>query len=154
MVFKEQQMNLAVYTQTLGLNGEVEAIINSLNEGVETSKLSAGSIFFNSVGFNPLPMKCGCFNAADLWNFTGTLLVTTLANFIRASSIVNKAKIVYYHGWEEGVPILHLINISKSKTAKVICRTKEDEREFYRITGKKASGVVDDFNLEQLVKLV
>ena len=69
-------MNLGVYTTSLGISEETEAIINNLNSGVESDKLTAASLFFNSVAFNPLPMKCGCFNAADLWNFTGTLLTT------------------------------------------------------------------------------
>ena len=147
-------MNLGVYTTSLGISEETEAIINNLNSGVESDKLTAASLFFNSVAFNPLPMKCGCFNAADLWNFTGTLLTTTLSNVIRASSIVNKAKIYYYYGWEESVPVLHLINISKSRTVEVLCRDENSSKEYHRLTGRSSSGVVNDFNIDQLLELV
>jgi hypothetical protein len=147
-------MNLGVYTQSMGISNEVEAIVTNLNKGIEENKLSSASLFFNSTGFNPLPLRCGCFNAADLWNFTGKLITTTLSNVVRANSIVNKAEVYYYYGWEEAVPVLHLINISRSKTTKVLCRNKEARDDYYRLTGREPHGVVNDFDLDQLVELV
>ena len=147
-------MNLGIYTTSLAVNDETEMIINNLNEGIESNLLSTASIFFDTVGFNPLPMKCGCFNAADIWNFTGTLITSSMSALFRSLKVVNKASIIYYYGWEEEAPLLSLIGISQEKRVTVICKDKETKKEFFRLTGKEPDSIVNNFNIKELVKLV
>jgi hypothetical protein len=147
-------MNLGIYTNSLAVSDETEMIINNLNEGVEDNLLSAASIFFDTVGFNPLPMKCGCFNAADIWNFPGTLMTSSMSSLFRSLKVVNKASIIYYYGWEENPPILSLIGISQQKRVRVVCKDEEAKKEFFRLTGVESNGVINNFNIKEIVKLV
>ena len=147
-------MNIGIYTYTLAINDETELIVDALNSGIENGDVTDGSVFFNTVGFNPKPMKFGCFNAADMWNFTGTLVTTTLGNFFKTTGIVNKAKLVYYHGWEENAPVLSLINVSNMDNVDVVCNSDKKAKEYYRLTGKHPKGTAVGFNTKELVKAV
>jgi hypothetical protein len=147
-------MNLGVYTKSLAMSEEIEMIVNNLNEGIETSLLSSASIFFDTVGFNPLPMKCACFNAADVWNFTGTLIASSMSALFRSLSVVNKASIVYYYGWEEETPLISLIGIANEDGVTIICKDEKSKKEFYRLTGKDPKGIISNFNIKEIVKLV
>ena len=112
-------------------------------------------MFTDAVGFNPIKLKCGCFDSSDLWNFSGTLVTTTLSGLDRALGVVNGMSIVYYYGWQDSPPpVLHLIGSTNRSGIKVVSKDEESNREFYRLTGKKTSGVVNDFNIEELKEVI
>ena len=115
MRLERETMNLGIYVDSTKENEEMEQVVSSLNEGVTKGHLVDASIFYDTVGHNSLSMKCGCFNAADIWNFTGTLMTSSMSSLFRSLKVVNKASIIYYYGWEENPPILSLIGISQQK---------------------------------------
>ncbi|MFN9952314.1 MAG: hypothetical protein ACK55I_04375, partial [bacterium] len=52
--------------------------------------------------------------------------------------------IFYYHGWEKTKNTLHLVMLTKN--VKIICKSEKDAKEIYRLTGKKAIGISENFN--------
>ena len=148
-------MDLGVYTESLAISEETEKIINSLNEGIDEGSISSASMFVDTVGFNPLKLKCGCFDSSDLWNFSGTLVATTVQGLSRALGVVNGMSIVYYHGWSGNPPsVLGLIGATKSDRIKIVSKDEDSDKEFFRLTGKKTSGIVNDFNIKKLKEVI
>jgi hypothetical protein len=111
-------------------------------------------MFVDAVGFNPLKLKCGCFDSSDLWNFGGTLVATTIPGLSRALGVVNEMSIIYYHGWADSPSVLSLIEFTKSDRIKVVSKDEESDKEFFRLTGKKTNGVVSDFNVKELKEVI
>lgn len=127
-------MNLGFYVENNGGSPENTEIYNFLNQQIKDRKVSDASVFFNSVNFNPVKPEFGMFDGADVWNFTGTLIATSLNNAIRAHKTVNKSKVAYmYNGQKQNVfQLAGVANIMP-----VIVRNEADKKEFYRVTGKE-----------------
>ena len=140
--------------KSLAISEEIGYAIESINEGIESGVLSDASIFFDEVGPNHLPVKCGCFNSADIWNFTGHLVVTSVEEAMSVINIVNKFKLLYYYNWNKENDIIRIVGIANNPLVKTICRTKEDASELYRITGNKPVAVVDNFKLSGILKAI
>ena len=147
-------MNLGIYVDSLQENEQVHYAIQALNKGIEDNHLVDASLFYDSVGHNAMPTKCGCFNSTDLWNFTGTLITTSLNSAKTALSIVNKFRVYFYHGWEQTNDIFGLINLVKNPTVETICRDGNSAKELYRLTGSTPLGLVDNFNLSEILQQV
>jgi len=145
-------MNLGVYVKTLEMNEELSFAIDNINKGIDSGELTDASIFFDEIGYNETPISCGCFNAADMWGFTGTLVVTSIENAQSAISIVNKFKVLYYYNWNDERNIMGIISIASNPNVTTICRSTEDSDQLYRITGIKSKAVVDNFNLSDILK--
>ena len=111
-------------------------------------------MFVDAVGFNPLKLKCGCFDSSDLWNFSGTLVATTVPGLSRALGVVNGMSIVYYYGWGESPTVLGLIAVTSTNRVKVISKDEESDKEFFRLTGKKTNGIVNNFNIRELKEVI
>lgn len=126
-------MNIAFYIDSLGQNEQNQEIFNLMNEAVENDLVSDASLFYNNISFNPYDSKFGIFNSTDIWNYTGTLIATTINNAIFSSKIVNKFKLAYLYKKESNV--FGLIEVMNS--CPVITTNKEDYNEVYRLTGKK-----------------
>ena len=147
-------MNLGVYTKSLAISEETEKIINSLNEGIDDGVLSSASIFVDAVGYNPMELKCGCFDSSDLWNFGGALVTTDVSGLSRALGVVNDMSIIYYHGWQDSCSALGLIQAIQNDRIKIVSKDEKSDKEFFRITGKKTRGVVSDFNIKEFKKVI
>jgi hypothetical protein len=147
-------MDLGVYTSSLAISEETEKIIDSLNGGIDDGTLNSASMFVDAVGFNPLKLKCGCFDSSDLWNFSGTLVATTVPGLSRALGVVNGMSIVYYYGWGESPTVLGLIAVTSTNRVKVISKDEESDKEFFRLTGKKTNGIVNNFNIRELKEVI
>ena len=85
---------------------------------------------------NPLIPAFGMFNAADMWNFTGTLFTTSLNNAFSANKIVNKFKLFHiYNRWDDK-DILKVLEVAN--TIDVITEDEEDAKEFWDILPMKS----------------
>jgi len=147
-------MNLGIYLQTIQLTESLEYSVKNINEGIENGSLRDASIFYDSIGPNPLRVKCGCFNSTDLWSFTGDLIVTATDTAKTARNIVNKFNMYFYYGWDTTKDTMGLIDIVTDERIKSICRNEEESKELYRLTGKKCVGIVNNFNLAEILEVV
>ena len=146
-------MNLGVYMHTAEMGEDLQYALQSINSGLDSGQLKDASIFYDTMGRNPLPSKCGWFNSTELWNFTGDLITTSIATALTASNIVNKFRMIFYYS-RHNKDLMGLIKVVKDPSTKVICREEEDERELTRLTGIKPAGRVDKFNLDQIIQAV
>ena len=144
-------MNLGIYLSIAEMGEDLQNALQTINEGLQSGQLNDASIFYDTLGNNPLPSKCGWFHSTDLWNFTGDLVTTSIATAITASSIINKFKVLLYYDRRDK-DLMGLMRVVKNPLTKVICREEEDEKELFRLTGKKSSGVVKNFNLEEILE--
>jgi hypothetical protein len=147
-------MNLGVYVQSLAISEDIGYAIDNINQGIGNGSLDDASIFFDDVGANHLPIKCGCFNSADIWSFTGHLVVTSIEKALSVINIVNKFKLFYYYNWHDEKDVMGIISIVNHPRVSTICRTDNDAEELYRITGIKPISIVDKFNLPDMLKAI
>lgn len=142
-------MNIGFYINNLGNNDQVKYINDQLNNSIN---ITDASIFFDDIGFNPYSTKCGVFNATDLWNFKGNLIVTSLEGLFNATNIVNDISLYYYYGWEEEINVLLLLKILSENKIKLISKNQEQADYLYRITGNKSIGNTDQQKILELIK--
>ena len=136
-------MNIGFYIDSINTDKPNDAIFKSLNDAVDNQEATDASVFYNDIGFNPMETKFGLFNATELWAFTGVLVATTLENTMSALKIVNKLKPMYLYSDTDGgrKDLLALMQIKDM--VKIITRSKEDDKEVYRLTGKKTAVIPD-----------
>ena len=148
-------MNLGIYIDSMQEDEQFRSVANTINTGITQGLLTDASIFYDTIGYNTIPVKCGCFNSTDLWNFTGNLITTSINSTLTALNIVNKFKIHFYHGWSpENETALSLIAATVNPSVKTLCRDEGGAKEFYRITGTAPAGIVDNFNLTEILQQV
>jgi hypothetical protein len=145
-------MNLGFYLETNGGTPQNTEIYKFINQEVEAGSLRDAAVFFNSVNYNATPVKCGMFDAAHLWSFTGNLIATSVLNVIKAKSIANKLKLGYLYSGSDKAEntIFEIVRISK--TMPVCVRNILDYREFERITGKQPT-LIEEFSLTAIKDL-
>lgn len=141
-------MNLGIYVPSLSDHGFLQEADTCISEGLKSKVLSDASIFYDNVAYQPFNFSCGIFNSTELWNFSGTLLTTSLSTCITASKIVNKIKILYYYGLEQYVQPLPLIFLQKGNVG-FIARSEDAASDLYRKTGQKPLHTIH--NLKDLI---
>jgi hypothetical protein len=137
-------MNLGIYLSSISDQDQIKDISECINNGLKTGLLKDASVFFDNISHNEYPINCGVFNSSELWNFSGTLVTTSLSTTISALRIVNNIDLYYYYGWETGISPLSLIYMAKQKI-KIACRSPESEKDFYRKTGSYPLIVSENF---------
>lgn len=137
-------MNLGVYVSSLGDSELLRNISDGLNFGIESRFIKDASIFYDNVSYNPFVVKCGMFNSTELWNFSGSLITTSLSTSISALKIVNKIDLYYYYGLEKNLNVLNLINILNNKI-NVISIDENMDNDLYRKTGIRSKLIGSSF---------
>tara|TARA_R110002110_G_scaffold127496_1_gene306479 strand:+ start:101 stop:538 length:438 start_codon:yes stop_codon:yes gene_type:complete len=128
-------MDVAFFIDQINEDPRTLEIFNGLNEDIENGNIKNGSVFFKDVGPNPVEPKFSLFNSTDIWYYTGTLVATTMETFVDAFKAINNYKLVYLFSRHNKHDVFGLISISKQ--FKILTKTEEDQKEVYRLTGKK-----------------
>lgn len=145
-------MNLGFYLETNGGTPQNTEIYKFINQEMEAGTLDDAAVFFNSVNYNATPVKCGMFDGANLWNFTGCLIATSIHNVVKARAIANKLKLAYlYTGGDKSERTIFEI-VRVAKTVPVCVRNVLDYREFQRITGVEPV-LLREFSLPEIKAL-
>ena len=137
-------MNLGIFINDFSDENIIQGIGNLTSLSLTNKNIDDVSIFFNGLQFNKYNIRCGMFNATELWSFHGALLVTSLNCLLTANNVINNIDIFYYYNLEKENNILDLIRCTKN--VKVICKSEQDQKELYRLTGKKSIGISENFN--------
>lgn len=137
-------MNLGIYISNLADKDQLTHVSSFVDNNLNSKNIHDISIFYDNIDFNPHHTPCGMFNSTDLWSFNGNLIVTSLDALATSLRVVNNINIFYYHGWEKTKNTLHLVMLTKN--VKIICKSEKDAKEIYRLTGKKAIGISENFN--------
>ena len=133
-------MKLSFYIHRTDASPENVYIYNSLNKLIDDGKVEDANVFFNDVSYNPVTPKFGIFDAANIWNYTGVLVCTTVQNLVKATKAVNKMKPVFLYDRNQKAHPYSLMGI----TQPVVVFNEEDSKEFYRLTGLEAL-LIEDF---------
>jgi hypothetical protein len=144
-------MNIGLYIDSLGDEKAIKLFIDTIEQGFLSNKLDDASIFYDSVSFTPFNFPCGLFNSTELWNFSGKLLVFSLESLRNAVKIVNNIEIYYVFGFEESINILAMLDLVSSNEISVITKNNLGMLNFYRISGKKVNGSLEDKSLMSLL---
>ena len=144
-------MNIGLYIDSLGDEKAIKIFIDTIEQGFLSNKLDDASIFYDSVSFTPFNFPCGLFNSTELWNFSGKLLVFSLESLRNAVKIVNNIEIYYVFGFEESINILAMLDLVSSNEISVITKNNLGMLNFYRISGKKVNGSLEDKSLMSLL---
>jgi hypothetical protein len=147
-------MNLGVYVIQNSENEQTTNIAKNLNEGISEGLLSDASLFYDVVGPNSLKYNFGAFNSTDIWNFSGDLITTDVQSTMKAISTVNKFRLLFYFGWEKAQDVMGLIHIVNNPNVKTICTNEETAKELTRLTAKKPLGIVNNFNIKDIIKVI
>lgn len=134
-------MNVAYYIDQINQEEKTTELFNRMNEDITSGAIDNGSVFYKEVGPTNVQPKFGMFNSTDVWNFTGTLIATSMETFLDAIKAVNKYSLAYLFYGDVNHDIFALIGISKS--TKILTSTEQDQKEVYRITGVKPILVKD-----------
>ena len=147
-------MNLGIYVIQNAENEATKSSSENLNKGIREGLLSDASLFYDVVGPNSLEYNFGAFNSTDIWNFTGDLITTDIQATIKAIQTVNKFKLLFYFGWEKAKDVVGLINIVNTPNVRTICTNEATAKELTRLTTKKPLGIVDNFNIKDIIKVI
>tara|TARA_R100000742_G_C4273704_1_gene93360 strand:- start:820 stop:1257 length:438 start_codon:yes stop_codon:yes gene_type:complete len=128
-------MNIAYYINQINQEEKTTELFNKMNEDLENGAIDNGSVFYKEVGPSAVQPKFGMFNSTEIWHFTGTLIATTMETFLDAIKAINKYSLAYLFYGDVKHDVFALIGISKS--TKILTTTEDDQKEVYRLTGKK-----------------
>lgn len=135
-------MKLSFYINKVDASPENVKIFNGLNKLVESGKVTDANVFFNDVAFNPVTPKFGMFDGANIWHYTGTLVVNTMQNLAKALNAVNKFNLVFLYDRNQSNTLWGLLEAAGH--AKVVVMSQEDQDEYYRLTGAKPR-IIENF---------
>ena len=144
--------NIGFYINKVSDDNRNLDIFKTLNSSIRRKKIKDASVFYNDLDYNPTVPAFGMFNAADMWNFTGTLFTTSLNNAFSANKIVNKFKLFHIYNKQDDKDILQVLEVAN--TIDVITEDEEDSKEFYRITGKKPVHQFEKIDAVELLKVL
>ena len=117
---------LGLYVETIGKDIDLYSQVAEV-DGYDIS------LFYDEIGFNPIQCDFGFFNSSNIWNFTGTLITTSVETTKRAMNIVNKFVPKFlYTGKKENV--FELMELCQN--VEVFVKNEEHKKEVQRITGK------------------
>ena len=147
-------MNLGFFVPTNGGTPANTEIFNFLNEDVKSGKLKDASVFYLETEFNPVQCKFGFFDAADIWNFAGNLICTSLDTLKKAIRTVNKITPAYLFTASEATDtnLFELIAAANVTNAKIIVKNELDYHVFKRLTGIDPV-LIEKWSVEELERV-
>lgn len=128
-------MNIAYYINKIDQDEKTVNLFSKMNTDLESGAIDNGSVFYKEIGYNPVEPKFGMFNSTDIWYFTGTLIATSMETFLDAMKAVNKYTLAYLFYGDSNYDVFSLVGMSM--TTKILTTTEKDQKEVYRLTGRK-----------------
>jgi hypothetical protein len=143
-----------------GLNNNqlTHTLLFNLNKIIQTSPNYSPTIFYQSIGQSSMPSMAAKVHYCNAWNYPHTLIATNLNT---ASILLNcirpKKRLFYVHDPEWvflNCPPFELVNnIYNNPKIQLIARSKSHFDLIKRVW-KEPIGIVENFNIEQLVGYV
>lgn len=142
-------MNIAFYVDNISEDGS-DLIFDCMNSLATQNLVRDATLFYNEIGPEPKRSSFGIFNATELWYFTGLVIATTMENWFALNKTVNKFKTKYlYQKLGNNVHML----IDMAKESEIIVKTKEEQKEVYRLTGVKPP-IVENLDSKKLLEVL
>lgn len=152
-------MNLAVLLDNLHPSDTVHRVIKAVND-YKVGPLDDLSVYIEDVAHPSVDVKVPLMQMIDLFSFYGIIIGTTINNMGHAQYSPNPKRRIYYmsdYEWcRQKYPARVLYGFFNSDVD--IITSTEQQREFLQQVWlrdrKGVLGVVPDFNLEEIVRLI
>lgn len=140
--------NIGIYINTLEYNDDTKGLMDAITElGTDHSV----SIFYDNVGNFPVQVPCGLFSSTDIWNFTGSLILTDLTQIDLVLNVVNDIDVYYWYTRSQD----SIFDLARTATRIPIIASDQDSCDhIQRITGVPTAGLVNKYNLKELINVI
>ena len=132
-------------------------LVKAFNKAIENTDLSVG-VFYNRQSVPIVKPLFGCSMVNFMISYDGVIISTDLKNAEASLKIANKAD-RYLYLWdlswlEHPTYFSRAMEVLRNKKIKVIARSESHAQVIENYANIKVCGIVDNWNLEQLIKVV
>lgn len=140
--------NIGIYINTLEYNDDIKNLMDAIQSLGRDSNVS---VFYDNVGNFPVQTPCGLFSSTDIWNFSGSLILTDLKQVDLVLNVVNNIDVYYWYTRSQD----NIFDLARlSTTLPIIASDKGSSDYIKRITGMQAVAVVEKYNLIELATVM
>lgn len=140
-------MNIGIILPSLGTNQLAFETITTINREIMSGSKHDYRIFFEDLTPRVINPLCAVMNIAEIWNYSGLLITTTLSNTRFASKVVGDVKKVFYVWdleWLRGKNnFIQNLSVYRDPQFALLTRSEEYAKmiEFY--SNRKVNGIME-----------
>ena len=133
-------------------------IIKNINKQVEESDTDFVAFFKNSTA-SMLPMHFSSMCINEIWSFDGVAIATSVSTVLSISKTFSP-KQKYFYVWDlewcrtKGREFEYIIQAFNKDDIKLIARSEDYAKAIKNYCNKDVVGVVDNFNIKQLMEII
>ena len=133
-------------------------IIKNINKQVEESDTDFVAFFQNSTA-SMLPMHFSSMCINEIWSFDGVAIATSVSTVLSISKTFSP-KQKYFYVWDlewcrsKGRDFEYVIQAFNKDDIQLIARSKDYAKAIKNYCNKDVVGVVDNFNIKQLMEII
>ncbi len=133
-------------------------IVTNLNEECAKSK-SDFVAFIENITNHIIPPNFAVMGINEIWSFDGTLIATSASTALHLSKSANPAN-KFFYVWDlewmrpHGKDFQYMVTAFNNPQVKLIARSSEHALAIKNYCNRDVSGVVEDFNIQQLYEVI
>jgi len=136
-------MNFGFYVSNLKKDSQsIDSFGPAIDLCMSNGTIKDASVFFDTSGGSFPELRCGTFNSTDLAHFKGSLFFIEQNLIRKIANTINDIDIYLGYGFGQR-DVLNILFLLGKKNVNVICRTKNDAKDIYRITGVDPLGICE-----------
>jgi len=155
-------MNLGLIVKELGLSQRSYYATRNMNLAARFNLVNDCCIFWEQVSPTFFKTIFSTMNSSEIWEFNGTLISTCVSTTLTAQKAVNSAKRFFYV-WDlewmrryngRNADYKYNIEAFTDKDTSLIARSKSHASAIKNYCNRDVCGIVEDFNIEQLMEVI
>ena len=133
-------------------------VIKNINDHLEESDVDFVAFFQNSTA-SMLPMHFSSMCINEIWSFDGVAIATSVSTVLSISKTFSP-KQKYFYVWDlewcrtKGREFEYIIQAFNKDDIQLIARSKDYAKAIKNYCNKDVVGVVDNFNIKQLMEII
>ena len=131
-------------------------IIRNCNKELEHNNKDDFIVFVENLSKFAMQPNFGLMSIDEIWSFDGLLVATSISTSLQVQKATNNSK-KYFYVWDLEWTRPHghdfLYNIEAFKNINLIARSGEQAEAIKNYCNIDVSGIVEDFNLQELYKV-
>ena len=134
-------------------------VVKNLNQKCEETAKDDFVAFVENISTHILEPDFGIMNIGEVWSFDGVLIATSVSTALQIIGSVNSAE-KYFYVWDlewmrpSGHDFQYTVKAFNDPKIKLIARSEEHAKAIKNYSNRNVIGIVDDFNIEQLYKVI
>jgi hypothetical protein len=155
------RIKLGVSLRNLNASQLTYYVTRNLNTASKLNMVDDCIIFFDQVSPSPFKTLFSTMNGSELWDFDGTLITTDISTTLSAQKAVNSAR-TFFYVWDlewsrrnrsQG-DYDYNIKAFTDENIELIARSKSHATAISNFCNRKVKHIVDDFDINQLMKVI